>query len=106
MARTPEAHPPPTASPENFVRIEVNLPGKRYHHNVATDVFLDGSLVSRRADLVHWVIDVIHVTMHRSTTRDLLGKTLHMLDDEDKWAIVEPIIRELERNGYRFRERY
>lgn len=105
MANKPEARETSIAPSTNFVRIEVSLPGKKYHHNVATDVFLDGTLVSRRDELVHWVIDVVHVAMTRGTARELLGKTLHMLEDKDKWAIVEPILQELERHSYKSKPR-
>lgn len=98
----PEA-PKKTASSES-VRIETTFSGKKHKHRVETDVFLNELGVHRVGELIHWHMDVVDMTMPRETTRDFLSKTLHMLDPEDQWAIIEPILHELQRLGYTFRE--
>lgn len=105
---SPEASDPPPHTPAptpNTVRVEVRLHGETFVHDVRTDVFLEGVTVHRRADQMYWSMDVIRMAMRRASAREFLSHTLLMLDDDDKWAIIEPILDDLERRGFRFRDR-
>lgn len=101
--RTPEAPPAKPASIEP-VRFETTLSGKKHKHRVETDVFLQGFGIRRIDELVSIHMEVVDITMPRPTLRDFLNKGLHMLDPEDQWAIIEPILHDLQRQGYTFRE--
>lgn len=87
---------------EQTVRIEVSFEGKKHVHEVNTNVFLKSIEVTRRGDRVHWKMDIARIIMPSDTTRDAIQHSLHMLDDDDKWLVVEPIVLELLANGYRF----
>lgn len=88
---------------EETVRIEVMLHGEKHQHYVKTRLFLDGLQVNRRGESVTWHMDVVRLAMNRTQAIKVLQYTLHMMDDDDKWAVVEPIVRELHDRGYRFR---
>lgn len=85
------------------VRIEIMLHGEKHRHYVKTRLFMDSLQVNRRGEDLSWYMDVVRLGMKRAQAVKVLQHTLHMMDDEDKWAIVEPIVRELHENGHRFR---
>ena len=89
---------------DETVRIEIMLHGEKHHHYVKTRLFMDSLQVNRRGEQVSWYMDVVRLGMKRAQAVKVLQHTLHMMDDADKWAIVEPIVRELQENGHRFRD--
>lgn len=102
MPSIPEAIAGEDASPET-VRIEIMLHGQTYQHYVKMRLFLDSLQVNRRGEHVSWYMDVVRLGMNRAQAVKVLQHTLHMMDDDDKWSIIEPIVRELHENGHRFR---
>lgn len=98
------SHPNPADRKEQTVRIEVSFEGKKHVHEVNTNVFLKSIEVTRRGDLVYWRMDIARIIMPSNATRDAIQHSLHMLSDEDKWLVVEPIVRELVAHGYKFRK--
>ena len=93
------------SSRRNRIRVEVSLLGESFAHEVTTDVFLRGIQVNRRGDEVRWRMDCIRIVMSDENARDVIGQSLAMLPHEDQAAIVRPTLEELQRCGYRFRER-
>lgn len=102
MTSSPEATEGDDASPET-VRIEIMLHGHSYRHYVKTRLFMESLQVNRRGEHVSWYMDVVRLGMNRDQAIKVLQHTLHMMDDDDKWSIIEPIVRELHTNGHRFR---
>lgn len=41
--------------------------------------------------------------MRRKAAGNLVQRLLHLLDDDAKWHVVEPILRDLEGRGFRSR---
>lgn len=87
---------------DQTVRVEVAFEGERHIHEVNTNLFLKSVEVTRRGDRVYWKMDIVRVIMPDETARDAIQHSLHMLPDDDKWSVIEPIVRELLANGYRF----
>lgn len=104
MGTDPEASTYPTASSRNKIRVEVSILGESFAHEVTTDVFLKGMQVNRRGDEVKWRMDCVRIVMGSENAREVLGQTLQMLPHEDQAAIIQPVLEELQRCGYRFRE--
>ena len=103
METEPEAVDPASLR-KNRIRVEVSILGESFAHEVTTDVFLRGIQVNRRADEVRWRMDCVRIVMSDENARDVIGHSLAMLPHEDQAAIVKPILEELQRCGYRFRE--
>ena len=98
----PEAHDGEPASTETL-RVEIMLHGETYRHYAKLRLFMDGLGVNRREELVTWNFDVVRLMTSRKQAVKILQHTLLMMTDEDKWTIVEPVVRELHENGHRFR---
>lgn len=90
------------ASSDNTVRIEVQINGEKFEHEIRTDLFIQNATVSRRGDHVYWSLGgIVRIIFRRHGARETIAHTLHMLDDEDKAYLAEVLSSDLERSGYR-----
>lgn len=88
------------APPENQVRIETTLHGETAVHDVNTRVFLKSIGVARRGDHIQLTMGPVKITMRRSVATAMMSDALHMLDTDSKIEVVEPIVRQLQDEGY------
>lgn len=100
----PEAEPDAPfkpASPEDVVRFEIEIRERRVVQEMNLDVFLERVGVHRRGDRVFWTLGIVRMVLGRLATRELIIRSIHMLEDEDKVAIGEAIAADIEKSGYR-----
>lgn len=88
------------APSENQVRIETSFYGEHAVHDVNTRVFLRSIGVGRRADHITLTMGPVKITMRRSVMTAMMSDALHMLDQDSKIEIVEPVVSELQNEGW------
>lgn len=99
MTSTPGASRHPASTAVEKIRIEVAFSTERVAHEVTADVFRRSIDVEHRGDQVKWKMDIVRVSMSRDAANQVFQDTLAFLEPEDQWAIIAPIVEELERRG-------
>lgn len=93
------ADAPPLAPPASgeTIRFEIQLRERTVVQDMNLELMLENLSVHRRGERVNWTLGIVRMILSRDATRDLIAKSIHMLEDEDKWAIAEAIAGDLER---------
>lgn len=90
-----------TASIDDKVRLEIQVRERKYVHEVGTEVLLDGHGIARKGDEIRITIDVLRLTLRRKAAAEIAQRMLHLVDDDAKWSVIEPVLRDLEGKGFR-----
>lgn len=99
--RETDALGPFAASFQESVRFEIQMRERTIVQDMNLEMLLDKLNVHRRGDRVNWTLGIVRMILSRDATRELIARSIHMLEDEDKISIAEAIQADLERLEYR-----